>query len=150
MIHSLSCDNSLDYFILFRLQDVSNLLYALAKLRFRPSDSWIEAMLRSVPPKLMSFSPQHLANTLWAIGRLGIKPGLPWMLTFESAVRSREGSLEPREARQIRDALVAIYSPPLATSPSPGVQSNIASSISYFFVSNLTFVSVSHLVHTGK
>ena len=139
MIRSLSCDNLKDNYNMLHLQDISNLLYALAKLRFRPSDPWIEAMLRSVPPKLMSFSPQHLANTLWAIGRLGIKPGLPWMLTFESAVRSREGSLEPREARQIRDALVAIYSPPLSTSPSPlGAQSNIAASFSCFVVSSLT------------
>ena len=86
-------------------QDISNLLYALARLRFRPKAAWTRVMLMCMLPKLTAFNPQHLANTIWALSRLRVRPSQYWLLEFSTAVQSRLGGFSLIEARQVRDAL---------------------------------------------
>jgi hypothetical protein len=85
-------------------QDVANLLYALAKLRYRPGTKWTRLLLTCTAPQLTEgmFSPQHLANTLWALSRLQARPGKDWLLLYAAQAQEQIRMFNFKEAQQVR------------------------------------------------
>jgi hypothetical protein len=55
-----------------RPQDVSNVIWACAKLRINPGDAHLNSMLKAMAARkiLEAGSPQELANTIWAVSEL--------------------------------------------------------------------------------
>ncbi len=86
----------------FNSQDLSNLMYALARMQFRPGPAWFKSLLLCSQSKLGTFSPQHLANILWAFGRLRLGPTLQWLLAYADEVEARLGSFNRTELLQVR------------------------------------------------
>ncbi len=59
------------------LQDLSNSLWALARLDVTPTHSWMGMFSAQAHSIAHTFKPQEVANTVWAFARLGVRPGEP-------------------------------------------------------------------------
>ena len=59
-------------------QDISNSLWALARLRCKAPPELLDQLCAAALPQLPYFSPQELSNTLWGLARLGHTPCKAW------------------------------------------------------------------------
>lgn len=58
----------------FRPQQLANVLYGFAKLRYHPGSSWMSSYLASVEKHIAGYRAYHLAISCWALATLGIQP----------------------------------------------------------------------------
>jgi hypothetical protein len=70
-------------------QDISNTLWACAKLRINPGDAAIDSLVRAMsrPAMLQKAVPQNLGNTLWAAGVL--RQECSWQTKLDQRVWQR-------------------------------------------------------------
>lgn len=61
-----------------RSQDLSNTIWALAVLKYQPSQEWWSGFERQMYSKLTDFSDRDLANLMWSLAMLDHKP--TWVL----------------------------------------------------------------------
>eukprot|EP00983_Pelagomonas_calceolata_P054998 1143930-Pelagomonas_calceolata.AAC.1 len=80
------------------VQDLANVIWALARLRHPPPPAFTQAWLTASQPCLATAGPQELPNMLWGLGRLGIAPDSAWM----AAALERAGQLRPAMNAQVR------------------------------------------------
>ncbi len=64
------CSASARHLQRFNAQDLSNTLYALAKLQHAPPREWMDAWAARATHQLPWFTPQALANSAWALAKL--------------------------------------------------------------------------------
>ncbi|GLC34203.1 hypothetical protein PLESTM_000169200 [Pleodorina starrii] len=57
----------------------STLLYALAKMGYRPDDVWLERYLAASRNWLRAFPPRDLAAAAWALAAMRYRPGEAWL-----------------------------------------------------------------------
>ncbi|KAG2435653.1 hypothetical protein HXX76_006855 [Chlamydomonas incerta] len=96
----------------FRGRQLANTLWAVAKLGYRPSRQWLDAVLTASRAQLqqqlrqadaggghhgVGFEPQHLANTLYALAMLGVTPSGDWLNLFFAAVDRQLHGFGPAE-----------------------------------------------------
>jgi hypothetical protein len=60
-------------------QDLSNSLWALAKLRVQPPKDWLQDWVAASADRLDSFSGQAVANAVWALVKLSHRPAEAWV-----------------------------------------------------------------------
>ncbi|KAG2489773.1 hypothetical protein HYH03_011724 [Edaphochlamys debaryana] len=70
---------------LFSPQAMSNTLWALARLRYRPPPAWLHAACSASGMQLHTYGPQALANTAAAFAQLEYEPPAPWRAAFLAA-----------------------------------------------------------------
>ncbi len=64
---------------LFSDQGIANTLWALGKLRSRPSQQCLDALLGHMQLALGRYSAQHLAMSAWGLAKLGARPTEAWL-----------------------------------------------------------------------
>lgn len=64
-------------------QDLSDAIWALARLRYTPPEQWTEALGLAINTKLPEFEAQSLAIVIWGFSSLGQKPNRKWLITFK-------------------------------------------------------------------
>jgi hypothetical protein len=67
------------------VQELSNLLWALARLRHIPPDLWMDACWAESAAALGGAEPRHLAVSLWALVEMGQAPPDEWLEPFLEA-----------------------------------------------------------------
>jgi hypothetical protein len=74
--------------------DLSDVVWALARLRFSPDESWMTHLTAAVNHHLQGFSLQGLAVVIWGYTRLGFRPDRLWLLRFRAIAgpAGQEGS----------------------------------------------------------
>jgi hypothetical protein len=60
-------------------QDLSNSLWALAKLRVQPPQDWLQDWVAASAGLLGQFSGQAIGNAVWGLVKLGHRPGEAWV-----------------------------------------------------------------------
>jgi hypothetical protein len=60
-------------------QDLSNSLWALAKLRVQPPQDWLQDWVAASAGMLGQFSGQAIGNAVWGLVKLGHRPGEAWV-----------------------------------------------------------------------
>lgn len=63
-------------------QDMSNLLYAFARLGHKPPAAWLAAFLAAAAAQLPLFNEQNASNTIWALAKLSAPPPADWTAAF--------------------------------------------------------------------
>ena len=63
-------------------RNLSNSLYACAKLGITPPDDWLQRFWHFSAVIMATFHAQHFSNTIYACGLLGIVPPAVWMERF--------------------------------------------------------------------
>ena len=63
------------------VQDLSNMLWALASLGVSPEPAWLQQLLQEVTRRQIQkqLLPQHMANLGWALAKLGHRPDRDWV-----------------------------------------------------------------------
>jgi hypothetical protein len=74
--------------------DLSDVVWALARLRFSPDESWMTHLTTAINRQLQGFSLQGLAVVIWGYTRLGFRPDRLWLLRFRAMAgpAGQEGS----------------------------------------------------------
>jgi hypothetical protein len=68
----------------FSAQELSMLAVSLARLEYRPADTWLDTFAAAAAARMHSFQAQTLANTLWALATLHYSPSEAWMVAFDT------------------------------------------------------------------
>lgn len=88
--------------------DLSDMVWALARLRFTPSDAWLAALTAAITGAIQGFSPQGLAAVIWGYTRLGLKPDRLWLLRFRAlAAGSNDPGADAQQLAQFVAAFLA-------------------------------------------
>lgn len=90
--------------------DLSDMVWALARLRFCPPDgAWVSRLSASISDQLQGFSVQGLAAVIWGCTRLGVRPDRLWLLRFRAAAAGgeQEGSTSSQQLAQFVAAFLA-------------------------------------------
>ncbi len=107
-------------------QELSNVLWALARWRHRPSDAVLELLLGRVralclrAPSSSStdtealVKPQELANVLWALSALRVQPSRGWLDDVWGACAARIGAFNAKDLSQLVYALAKLNRQPTA------------------------------------
>ncbi|GAX78240.1 hypothetical protein CEUSTIGMA_g5682.t1 [Chlamydomonas eustigma] len=80
-------------------QGISNVLWALAVLSYRPPSSWLQTCMSEAMELFTQMRMQELAMTLWAVAELKLKVRRSWLDAYERASQSmleRERGLSPQ------------------------------------------------------
>jgi hypothetical protein len=72
-------------------RNLSNSLYACAKLGITPPDDWLQRFWHFSAVTMATFQGQHFSNTMYACGLLGIVPPAVWMERFWLASAAQLG-----------------------------------------------------------
>eukprot|EP00798_Chlamydomonas_sp_ICE-L_P009204 gene9204-16344_t len=92
----------------FSTRDLVSLLHSLAKLGFRPEDSWLMTCLDILWPRLDGADAQELSNLAYSLARLRCLPPPHWIETFLSASLYRLSQFNPQQLANTLWALTAI------------------------------------------
>lgn len=65
--------------------DLSDALWALARLRYTPAEPWTQNLKAAISNALPGFSAQGLAMVIWGFSRLGLRPERQWLLRFKAS-----------------------------------------------------------------
>lgn len=89
--------------------DLSEMVWALARLRFcPPDDAWVTRLSAAISNQLQGFSVQGLAAVIWGYTRLGVRPDRLWLLRFRAAAAGgEEGSTSSQQLAQFVAAFLA-------------------------------------------
>lgn len=126
-------------------QELSNVLYALARFGYRPEDSVLEQLLACAAqqysstlttlaksssntgnqPGLSSSPPvqaQELANTLWALSQLGVQPSEGWLALFWATTERQLSTFNGKDLAQVVYCLAKMgrTPPPVASASLDG------------------------------
>lgn len=91
-------------------RNISNLLWALAAARIRPSTDFISSALEHLP--LSRCNQQDLSNTIWALARLQYLPRASWLHDFDTTVHILARTFEPRSTAMTLWALAKLPGTP--------------------------------------
>lgn len=80
---------------LMEVQEFSNTLYALARLRCRPSDEWLAHWVACSQKRLPEFEPQNLSNAIFAFAAMGYRPPAAWCAVHLREVQANMMLLTP-------------------------------------------------------
>lgn len=110
----------------FNPQEVANLVWAFATLKYRPSEQFLHHALVHATPKLANFQPQEIANLAWGLATLrrhnvSMPPGIDKFLpVLEQQVLRRLPEFKPSEISQVLMAFAVL-------APSRALSSAVAS-----------------------
>ena len=79
-------------------RNLSNSLYACAKLGIMPPDNWLQRFWHFSAVMLGDFMPQALSNTIYAFGLLGITPPGDWLERFWHASALKLKAFNPQDS----------------------------------------------------
>eukprot|EP00877_Chromochloris_zofingiensis_P014482 jgi/Chrzof1/9288/UNPLg00255.t1 len=86
-------------------QALSNMLWALGRLRYHPGSSFMAAAMQEVARQLPSWSARDMANALWAVARLQHWPGQQWLKAFMVQWESKLAYSNKADSTQVNWAL---------------------------------------------
>jgi hypothetical protein len=81
-------------------QALSNTVWALARLRVRPSNAWLSAFFSVSLLQLPHAMPQALANTAWALAVMEARPPAAWTAAFFTATAAAAPHSPPASLSQ--------------------------------------------------
>jgi hypothetical protein len=92
------------------LQDLSNMLWALATLGLSPDPAWLQQHLREVGRRQAqrTLLPQHLANVGWALAKLSHRPDRDWLARYQEDVLASLPQFKPQEISNVLWALAVL------------------------------------------
>lgn len=102
-------------------QDAAQSLLAVARLRYVPSEAWLQVWLQRATQLLPQFSPQGLANAAYGLARaLQSRGGVPCRSTLDQAQANRDAlgadSSSSRSGGAVRTSAQPLQQPPLQQS----------------------------------
>jgi hypothetical protein len=96
--------------LVLRMQDLSNMMWALATLGISPDPAWLQQHLREVGRRQAqrSLLPQHLANIGWALAKLSHRPDRDWLARYQEDVLGALPGFKPQEISNVLWALAVL------------------------------------------
>ncbi|GFR40837.1 hypothetical protein Agub_g1314 [Astrephomene gubernaculifera] len=99
----------------FSQQELSNLVWAFAKLQYRPGEVWIQRMYDTVLNLLHELQPQALATVLYSTAELGLRPDDEWLQAVLRRAEQRLRFFTPQALAMVVHALAAMDYRPQAS-----------------------------------
>ena len=93
-------------------QDLSNTIWALARLNQQPPPAWMHSFLACAAQQLPRSSPQGVANVLLSLGQLGAQPGDAWLRQVLDSLQQRLHQLDAYALSSVAGALVKMQCTP--------------------------------------
>jgi hypothetical protein len=93
-------------------RDLATAVWALARLRYQPSQRWASSVLQAAYRCMDRFEPRQLSLLLWGVASLRIEPGPAWLAAAQRCAlqAAREGGLSPQGLSNSLWALASIGS----------------------------------------
>jgi hypothetical protein len=92
----------------FPEQELSNLVWALARLQYRPGPGWVSQLYDTVGRLLPELRPQALSTVLYGMSQMGLRPDARWLEVVLPYVRSRLRWFPPQSLALTIYALAAM------------------------------------------
>ena len=92
----------------FKPQELSNLMWALAKLDITPGAELHMAISRRAVATAMHFNPQNVTNMLWSLATLGIQPEPELMSALSRRAKKTVGEFTPQGVANMAWALAKL------------------------------------------
>jgi hypothetical protein len=92
----------------FKPQELANLMWALAVVRFQPSTLLIQKLLDRALATIEGFAPQHIANLAWALATLKIRPNSDVFEALSTRSVAISSYLKPQEIANLLWSMATI------------------------------------------
>lgn len=117
----------------FKPQELSNLLWGCACIRYQPAASFMQHFTLVVRNQWLSLSPQHLGNIAWAMAKLHYVPDAAWLASLLKHSGRLLPYFSPADFSQLAYALACwcVHSPSWGSDtrqPSPHAHAQTSSS----------------------
>eukprot|EP00808_Paulinella_micropora_P007396 g69057.t1 len=105
---TIMCESAVLKHELFKAQEISNLLNAVGRLGYRPTEEVLVSMCDEAMVKMDSFESQGVANSLNALAKLDYQPGEAFLQAMCSQAVMKIGSFKSQEISNTLNALARL------------------------------------------
>lgn len=98
-----------------RSREVSNLLWASAKLGVHPGSAWLQDVLKAAYQRFAGYEAQDFGSTIWAVARFSFLPNPQWMHEFLQYSYSKLDQMDNQAISNLIWSLASMdYHPPMS------------------------------------
>jgi hypothetical protein len=93
-------------------QELTMVCWALGKLRFVPTQSWLASFLSHSGTHMHGYQAQTLATLVWMLARLPVVPGTAWLQRYAAATQPQLQHCKPAELLCLVSSVAALRAQP--------------------------------------